>query len=142
MAEPHVTSSLTASEITEPTKKCTSVVWNYFGVKKDDEDSIICRKCRRPDTAKNGNTSNLLAHLKLNHPLIHQECRQAMEIKAAASGETQSKQLPVRSVAQPTLKEAIVQSQPYDTKGKKFVELTKFITYCITKDSLPVRTVE
>jgi len=65
-----------------------------------------------------------------------------MEIKAAASGKTQSKQLPVRSVAQPTLKEVIVQSQLYDTKGKKFAKLTKSIAYCIPKDSLPLQTLE
>ena len=52
MAEPRVASSSTASEITEPTKKRTSVVWNYFGVKKDDEDSIICRKCRLLKTVR------------------------------------------------------------------------------------------
>ena len=31
------------SEIVAPAKKQISVVWDYFGVEKDKEDSIICQ---------------------------------------------------------------------------------------------------
>ena len=54
-------------EIVAPAKKRISVVWDYFGVQKGNEDSIICRSCHRLVTAKNGNISNLLAHLKTTH---------------------------------------------------------------------------
>ena len=65
------------SEIVAPAKKRISVALDYFGVQKDKGDSIICRSCLRSVTAKNGNTSNLLAHLKTNHASLYQECQQA-----------------------------------------------------------------
>ena len=129
------------SEIVAPAKKRISVVWDYFGVEKDKEDSIICRSCRRSVTAKNGNTSNLLAHLKTNHASIYQECRQAMEQKAIANATQESKKSKACST-QPTLMETITRCQPYEKKGKRYAELTNAVTYCIAKDSLPIHTVE
>ena len=35
-------------------------------------DSVVCRNCKKPVLAKGGNTSNLLSHLKLHHPLLQQ----------------------------------------------------------------------
>ena len=62
------------SEIVAPAKKRISVAWDYFDVQKDEEDSIICQSYLRSVTTKNGNTSNLLAHLKTNHASLYQEC--------------------------------------------------------------------
>ena len=60
-----------SSEIVAPSKKRISVVWDYFGVQKGKDDSIVCRSCRRLVTTKNGNTSNLLAHLKTTHASLY-----------------------------------------------------------------------
>ena len=68
-------------EIVAPAKLQISVVWDYFGIQKDKEDISICRSCCCPVTAKNGNTLNLLAHLKANHDLLYPECRQVMSNK-------------------------------------------------------------
>ena len=38
--------------------------------------------------------------------------------------------------------ETVVRCQPYKKKGKRYAELTNAITYCITKDSLPIHSVE
>jgi len=43
-------------------KGTTSFVWNFFGVKKDDDsdkDTAVCRLCRKSVLARGGNTSNL-----------------------------------------------------------------------------------
>ena len=48
----------------------------------------------------------------------------------------------VPPVNQPTYEEAMVRSQPYDRKGKKWKELSDSITYFIANDCLPTNTVE
>ena len=56
-----------------------SVVWDYFSFRKDsegkpiDNGAVICQMCRGHVKAKYGNTSNLLSHLKTNHPMVYQE---------------------------------------------------------------------
>ena len=89
-------------EMVTPAKKRISVVWDYFGVQKGNEDSIICQSCHRLVTAKNDNTSNLLAHLKTTHALLYKECREAMEQKAIASATKEPKKSKTYST-QPTL---------------------------------------
>ena len=47
-----------------------SIVWDYFSLElvadgKDiDDDSAVCQSCRKRVLAKQGNTSNLLAHFR------------------------------------------------------------------------------
>ena len=35
------------------------------------EDIVVCQKCYSRVHAKEGNTSNLLLHLKMHHPTLH-----------------------------------------------------------------------
>ena len=50
-----------------------ALVWEYFGLEQDesgkiiDEAHVVCRVCQRKVLARNGNTSNLLSHLRANH---------------------------------------------------------------------------
>ena len=51
-------------------KGTTSFVWNFFGVKKNndsDKDTAFCRLCRKSVLARGDNTSNLTSHLRNNH---------------------------------------------------------------------------
>ena len=56
-----------------------SIVWDYFGLERGedgkpiDDDSAICRSCRKRTCvmARQGNTSNLLAHLRTTHGKLH-----------------------------------------------------------------------
>ena len=56
-----------------------SIVWDYFGFRKDskgkpiDDGAVICRTCRGRVKAKYGSNSNLLSHLKTNHLMVYQE---------------------------------------------------------------------
>ena len=62
-----------------------SVVWEYSGTEKlenggiADDSKAICRSCRRSITAKHGNTSNLLTHLKIHHAHLFIEVSAAMK---------------------------------------------------------------
>ena len=62
-------------------------MWIYFGFKADEEgrpkvqDAVICRLCKKSVSAKGGNTSNLLSHLKVHLPQWHLH----VEVKKANS---------------------------------------------------------
>lgn len=53
-------------------KGASSVVWNWFGFKVSDLDqqTVLCKFCRRIVLAKGGNTSNIFYHLKTLHAQI------------------------------------------------------------------------
>ena len=68
-------------EIVQSPKRLKSEVWAYFGFRQGPDEKIIddgfpiCRKCGKKVSAKGGNTSNLMAHLRDNHPLLYRECK-------------------------------------------------------------------
>ena len=118
-----------------------SKVWDYFGLQKGadgkplDVGSAVCRTCRAHVKMKYGNISNLMSHLKTNHPSLYQEA-----MKSRKTPWIKSTTLP--PVAQSTIQESIECAQKYEQKGKKWKELTDSITHCITKDCLPINVVE
>ena len=122
-----------------------SALWDYFGLEKGrdgqpiDNGNVICRTCYRRVLAKNGNTSNLLAHLKANHGKVYSEATEAMNSKPSRQPSIRSKGI---AVGQSTLKESLERGQKYERKGKKWKELTDAVTYYIAKDSLPVYSVD
>ena len=76
-----VMAKLSSLEIVAPTKKRISVIWDYFGIQKGKDDSLVCRFCHTRE----------LAHLKTNHSSLYQECRQAIEQKTVANTTKESK---------------------------------------------------
>ena len=64
-----------------------SHIWNYFGLEKPNNsepitrDVAVCRTCYGKVAAKNGNTSNLLAHLRCSHGRLYTEAKQIMSSK-------------------------------------------------------------
>lgn len=123
-----------------------SHVWTYFGVEKPLDgraianDVAVCRTCHRKVAAKNGNTSNLLAHLRLYHGRLHSEAKAAMT--ASSRGSSSSTTLSTVLADQPTITESIEKNTKYEKKGKRWKELTESVAYCVAKDSLPIRAVE
>ena len=127
-----VTIETAGSELITPSKRTSSVIWNYFGIETKDgksleNESATCRACRHRVSAKGSNTSNLLAHLKTSHTSLYAECRAAMAArKATVCTRMQSPSaMPGSSTGsttviptQQTVKEAFTKSQPYDKKGK------------------------
>ena len=66
-------------------KKVVSPVWDHFGLQADSEGKVIeeeaevavCRKCHNHVLARGGNTSNLISHLRVHHPMLHSQVLQA-----------------------------------------------------------------
>ncbi len=119
-----------------------SLIWQYFGVKKGssgeaiDDGTGICRSCRKVVAAKNGNTSNLLTHLRIHHHKQHAEVTAAMR-----KGKQRAE--PVKPAPdQPTLSTIVETAKSYERGGKKWKELTDSVTYCLAKDGLPMYSVE
>ena len=87
-----------------------------------DDGGAICQTCRGHVKVKYGNTSNLLSHLKTNHPNLYQEAMKSGKIP-------QIKPTTSLPVSQSTIQETIEHAQKYERKGKKWKELTDSITY-------------
>ena len=82
--------------------------------------------------AKNGNTSNLLAHLKVNHGKVYSEVTEAMKSKPSRQPSIRSKGI---AGGQSTLKESLKRGQKYERRGKRWRELTNAVTYYTAKES-------
>ena len=121
-----------------------SVVWKYFALRSDEttkqpinDGYAYCRQCKKKVAARNGNTSNLISHLRYNHPSVYAEFTTLKTDKDKAGNSVTH-----GTHSQPSIEEALMSSQSYDNKSKKWVELTNAVTYCIAKDMLPLYTVE
>lgn len=116
-------------------KGTTSYVWNFFGVKKDEEkDTAICRLCHKSILARGGNTSNLTSHLRNHHPKEYAAVTEAKESK-------KKKQTPEKS-RQVTLPTAIERTQPYPSGSKRAQEITNALSQFIAKEMMPFNVVE
>ena len=120
---------------------CKSAMWKYFGLKCDEEKRhvidghALCRQCKNEVAARNGNTSNLIAHLPNNHPTINADFakQKAEKAKQHPSNKSAPQQL--------SITEVLISNQPYNIKSKKWMEFTNSVTYCIAKDMLPMYSV-
>lgn len=131
-----------SSLVSKPGTK--SVVWEYFGVWSEngkivDDGTAVCRSCRRNVVAKNGNTSNLLSHLRTRHSKLYSEVSVAMK-RGKSSSQTQ-----LRAGKEPTqasLEQVRQIADSYEKKGKRWKELTESVTYFLAKDNQAMYTVE
>ena len=53
----------------------TSVVWNYFGFRQDDESqsNVLCKACLTVVATTKGNTTDLYQHLQRHHKVQYDE---------------------------------------------------------------------
>jgi len=115
-------------------KGTTSYVWNFFGVKNDDENTAVCRLCQKPVLAWGGNTSNLSSHLRNHHTKEYAAVTKAKESKKKKPGESSNKQV--------TLPVAIERMQPYPSSSKRAQEITNALSHSIVKEMMPFNIVE
>ena len=83
--------------------------------------------------SRGGNTSNLLAHIRVNHPKQHLELRKTKETKGKKQQET-GKTI--------TIIESMNKSVLYARHSKKWQQITDSVAFSLAKDSLPLYTVE
>ena len=124
-------------------KNTKSLVWNYFGFTPDEDgrptncSNPKCKLCFKDVSAKFGNTSNLLKHLRLHHRNEFSEISRAQAAEprpVKSSGKNKS--------TQPTLQACFEQSRKYSTTSKEHPRLSKAVTNFIVKDVMPIYTVE
>ena len=73
-------------------------------------------------SAKHGNTSNLLAHLRIHHSNLH------AEVTATMKGGKQRVE-PGKRQNQQTLTQIVEVAQSYERTGKKWKELTESVAF-------------
>ena len=94
-------------------------------------------QCSLPELS-HVNSSNLLAHLWMNHPALHTQVNAAMKGKGKQPACKATPAPPMSS--QPMLQESMTMHVVYEWKSAKCKELTDAVTYFIVKDSLPIFT--
>ena len=124
-------------------KNTKSLVWKYFGFTPDEDGrptnycNSKCKLCSPDVSAKFGNTSNLLKHLRLHHRNEFSKicCAQAAEPRPVKSS---GKNKPT----QPMLQACFEQSRRYSTNSKEHQRLSNAVTNFIARDAMPIYTVE
>lgn len=128
------------------TRDGKSVLWTYFGFEAGAgategkrPDQVICRTCKKSVVAKGGNTSNMLSHLKVHHPILHAEAREA---SAKSKAGKRKKSSSSDSLKQTTVQAYNAFKPKYSHQSKKWQQLTNSVTYCLAKDMMPMYSVE
>ena len=97
-------------------------------------DVAICRSCHKSVKAKNGNTSNLLGHLRTHHAVIHSEVTKAMKAKQTQKSTVSRADV---LIGQSTLKESLEEIQKYEQKSKKWKDITDVLRTVLLKTVYP-----
>ncbi|XP_059422959.1 E3 SUMO-protein ligase ZBED1-like [Carassius carassius] len=135
MASASTEQSVTDTAATLISKRnSTSVVWNYFGFKKEDaaQLQVLCRACRAPVATSRGNTTNLFQHLKKYHKSMYDSCMTKIPSTSAPDRPNTSRQ--------GSLTEMFESVTPYERNSKRHGEITRAITEFIAKDMMPLST--
>lgn len=108
-------------------RNATSVIWKYFGYKKDDADQkqVLCRECLAVVATTRGNTTNLFDHLSRHHKALYDECRARSDCRPK----------------QKTISDAFASVTPYEKGSKRQKDITDAITFHLAKDMVPINTV-
>ncbi|KAL1252580.1 hypothetical protein QQF64_017273 [Cirrhinus molitorella] len=119
-----------------PKKGSYSVVWNYFGFEECDVDQVrvLCKLCSCSVQTSQGNTTNLINHLKSHHKVHYQEF-QRLKAQTATTKKSQP------STTQTTISGTLFNAIPYLPSSQRHREITEAITYHIAKDMCPISTV-
>uniref|UniRef100_A0A8C9YIK6 BED-type domain-containing protein n=1 Tax=Sander lucioperca TaxID=283035 RepID=A0A8C9YIK6_SANLU len=114
-------------------RNSTSVVWDYFGFKKEDvaQCQVLCKTCLVIVATSQGNTTNLYQHLKAHHKALYDRCI------AKKTSSVQNNP----STRQGSVTEMFASVTPYERTSKRHVEITEAVAQCIAKDMMPVNTV-
>ena len=113
-------------------------MWAFFGLKKDDNESVICRLCRAIILVRKGNTTNLFTHLKVHHAKEYASIEKSKKKNKSAedSGSLGG------SGQQITLGQAIERSKAYTRGSQRWKEITESVTHFMAKEMIPFNTVK
>lgn len=115
----------------------TSKVWEYFGLLVDENrketnvDLPVCRLCFVQVSARWGNTSNLFAHLRKNHPEEYLQVKPTPKLTSKSS-----------SSGQQTIENCLGNVQPISTSSQEHRKITAAVTRFLAKDMVPLYQVD
>ena len=141
------TSSSSRRDVTLVRKPGTrSVVWDYFGLEVDECGKLreetasfpLCRTCGKKISAKGGNTTNLLAHLRDNHPTLYVQAERKVARKKPIHDSSEDEQQQV----QLTLAETLERSKMFSPDSSAAREINHAVTYFIAKEMQPLSIVD
>ena len=124
-----------------PLENFKSPVWNHFGFPAKDgrfvddkgkRKSVCCKLCGRYLPYK-GNTTNMASHLQHHHSSVYRSV-----YPAGSSSGTTKWPLPH---GQTSIEGSMKNLQPLSRDSQRWKTLTKSVCYCITKDMLPLDTI-
>ena len=130
--------------------RAMSVAWRYFGLIADDhgvpvpeENKPVCRTCERAVSAKGGNTTNLLSHLKEHHPTLYTEAMTLMaEQSSTSSKRKRSSTSAEKPKSQQTIVQAVEAAKKFSPRSPQAVGFNRAVAYYLVKDLQPFVTVE
>ena len=70
-----------------PKPNTTSPVWKHFALEVDEKgkvknnEEVVCQLCSKKVVAKGSNTSNLIAHLRVHHPLQYTDYQSVQRLQ-------------------------------------------------------------
>ena len=129
-----------------PKKKVVSPGWDHFWQHVDSEgkvlgsDTAMCCRFHCNIRANSGNTSNLLSHLRVHHLTQYTQVLQMQKAKVKESEKGSC--VSSSSQGEASIPELFNKAQKYNRTSRRLHEITDSITYCISKDILPIYTTE
>ena len=124
-----------------------SPVWDYFGLHADnkgkfmDDGVAVRRLCNSNVCVTDGNTLNLLSHLRTS-PSITVYIQILQVQKAKVKENEKSLNASLSSTNQSSIPELFTKVQKYKKTTRRRQDITDSVTYCISKDMLPIYTTE
>ena len=98
----------------------------------------LCRTCGKKISAKGGNTTNLLAHLRDNHPILYVQAERKVVRKKPVHDSSEEEQQQV----QLTLAETLERSKMFSPDSSAAREINHAVTYFIAKEMQPLSIVD
>ncbi len=136
-----------------PKKNTTSTIWQHFSFRPNDRgepenvDKAVCKLCMKTVTARDGNTSNLRAHLRIHHPLTAARLNLAPSSTSATVSTPPSEAdattaRPTTTYTQPTIMGTFEKITKYKKDSVRWKTCTDAVTKYLAKEVVSFHTVE
>lgn len=130
-------------------KTSTSAIWQHFGFRPNDKgepvntDEAVCKICMKIVIARDGNTSNLRTHIRINHPLT--AARMDLDPPNPIStppAESDAEATATTTYTQPTIMGAFGKLAKYKKHSVRWKTCTDAVTKYLAKAMVSFHTVE
>ena len=129
-------------------KNTRSPVWDYFGLKADENGepipdlmhSPVCKQCGKNVAASRGNTTNLFSHLRDNHTELYNEIAPSCPSTVKQLGANSSSKQQTTQHLMPLVNTSLVTK--YIPESLEAQEVNHAVAYFLAKDLQPFSTVE